>query len=268
MNPWQASNHTEMDKTSSSKTCPNCYRPIPFDATTCLYCGAVQLPGNEQFLNDPDQETVSPKWVYVLVLFYGIDLVVCTVVNFMNYFHGLEWLFFTEGILALLTIVFVIYLWKDIRPLLQWKSFSVPKALVYAVTAVIFALLVNMLVKWLNKSIFNQDIHYFRAFRHLQYPKLSMIFLVAFLPAIFEELAYRGVILHCLFKLSVERQAILIGAFLFAVVHMSFISFFWLLPFAVWLGNIRLKEKTIWYGILIHFCFNLTACLLEFYEVS
>jgi len=95
-----------------------------------------------------------------------------------------------------------------------------------------------------------------------------MIFLVAFLPAIFEELAYRGVILFCLTKITFERQAILIAAFLFAVVHMSFISFFWLLPFAIWLGNIRLREKTIWYGIVIHFCFNLTACLVEFYEVG
>ncbi|HZG23080.1 MAG TPA: CPBP family intramembrane glutamic endopeptidase [Chitinophagaceae bacterium] len=257
-----------MDLLSSSKTCSNCYRPIPFDASTCLYCGAPQLPGQEQHLRHPHEETVSTKWIYVLALFYGIDLIVCTVVNFLNYFRGLEWLFFTEAVLAFLTIIFIIYLWKDIRPLLQWKSFSVPKLLVYTITAVIFALLVNLLIKWLNKSIFNQDIHYFRPFRHLLYPRLSMIFLVAVLPAIFEELAYRGIILFCLTKLTFEKQAILISAFLFAVVHMSFISFFWLLPFAVWLGNIRLKENTIWYGIVIHFFFNLTACLVEFYEVG
>ena len=91
--------------------------------------------------------------------------------------------------------------------------------------------------------------------------------LVAVLPAIFEELAYRGIILQGLFKLAEERQAIFISAFLFAIIHMSFISFFWLLPFAIWLGNVRLKEKTIWYGVLIHFFFNLTACFFEFWQL-
>jgi membrane protease YdiL (CAAX protease family) len=94
-----------------------------------------------------------------------------------------------------------------------------------------------------------------------------MILLVAILPALFEELAYRGIILHNLLKLADEKQAIHISAFLFAIIHMSFISMFWLVPFAIWLGNVRTKEKTLWFSVLIHVCFNLTACLFEFYEL-
>lgn len=247
----------------SSKLCIQCARSIPAATRLCNHCGHLQ-PFGEDVADDIQRN----KWLTILAIFYGIDLIICTIVNFFDYFRGLTWLFITEAVLALLTLIFISILWKDIRSLFQWKSFSFPKALVYATTAVLFAIVVNLMVKWLNKSIFEQDVYYYRSFRHLQYPKLGMITLVAFLPAIFEELAYRGVILHSLFKLADERQAIFISAFLFAVIHMSFISFFWLLPFAIWLGNIRWKEKTIWYGVLIHFCFNTTACVFEFFELD
>jgi len=91
---------------------------------------------------------------------------------------------------------------------------------------------------------------------------------VALQPAIFEELAFRGVMQEGLNKITDSRQAIFISAFLFTLLHMSFISFFWLMPFALWLGYIRMKEKTIWYGMIIHFCFNTTACFLEFFELN
>jgi membrane protease YdiL (CAAX protease family) len=215
-----------------------------------------------------DDDVQRYKWLRILAIFYGIDIVVCTSVNFLDYFRGLDWLFITEAVLGMLTMIFVVLLWKDLKSLFSWKSYTFPKALVYAVTAVLFAMVVNIGIKWVNITIFHQDVHYYRSFRHLPYPRLGMIMLVAILPAIFEELAYRGIILESLFKISEERQAIFISAFLFAIIHMSFISFFWLVPFAIWLGNIRLKEKTIWYGVLIHFCFNITACFFEFYELK
>jgi len=83
------------------------------------------------------------------------------------------------------------------------------------------------------------------------------------MPALFEELGYRGYMLQTLLKVAEPDQAIYISAFLFAIIHMSFISLFWLIPFALFLGFVRIKEGTLWYGILIHFCFNLTACMFE-----
>jgi membrane protease YdiL (CAAX protease family) len=102
----------------------------------------------------------------------------------------------------------------------------------------------------------------------LKYAKLITILVVALQPAIFEELAFRGVLQEGLNKITDKKQAIFISAFLFTILHMSFISFFWLLPFALCLGYVRMKEETIWYGVLIHFCFNTTACFLEFFELN
>lgn len=225
-----------------------------------------KVTGSE--LYDDDDDVQRYKWLRVLAIFYGIDILVCTTINFLDYFRGLGWLFITEAVLAVLTMIFVTLLWKDIKSLFTWKSFTFPKALVYSLAAILFAIVVNIAVKWVNKTIFHQDVYYYRSFRNLPYPKLSMILLIAILPAVFEELGYRGIILQSLFSISEERQAIRMSAFLFAIIHMSFISFFWLLPFAIWLGKVRLKEKTLWYGVLIHFFFNITACFYEFYELK
>ncbi|HTE12397.1 MAG TPA: CPBP family intramembrane glutamic endopeptidase, partial [Chitinophagaceae bacterium] len=119
-----------------------------------------------------------------------------------------------------------------------------------------------------NKTIFDTESYYYSAFSHLRYAKLVTIVTVALQPAIFEELAFRGVMQGGLNKVTDTKQAIFISAFLFTLLHMSFISFFWLMPFALWLGYTRMKEETIWYGVIIHFCFNTTACFLEFFELN
>lgn len=213
-------------------------------------------------------EMTGNWWLGVLLIFYGVDLLVCTVVNFMGYFHGLYWILFTEIFLALFAALFVVVIWRSVKPLFLFSGLKWQKILVYGLAAILFAVFVNMIINWVNRTVFHQDVYYYRSFRHLEYPRLGMVLIVAVIPAIFEEFAYRGVILQCLFKIADDRQAILLGAIMFAIIHMSFISFFWLVPFAIWLGNVRKNEKTIWYGVIIHFCFNITACLFEFYELK
>lgn len=217
---------------------------------------------------DPEVESeqrLQQRWLWMLVIFYGIDLVICMLARFGKLYHTPEGLFITETLLSAVAICFGIINYKQLRPLFRWKGLVISKALVYGIAAIVFAIAVNMTIKWLNKSLFNQDTLYFSSFRHLQYPRLGIIFFVALLPAFFEELAYRGIILEGLFHLSEEKKAIFLSAIFFALIHMNFLSFFWLVPFAIWLGNVRSKEGTIWYSVLIHFCFNTTACIFEFY---
>ena len=187
---------------------------------------------------------------------------------FTRYTRGIIPLLVIDGVLSAFTLVYVILFWADLKKLFAWKSFAVAKILSYASTAVIGASVVNYAVKWLNKTIFDTESYYYSAFSHLKYAKLITILTVALQPAIFEELAFRGVMQEGLNKVTDTRQAIFISAFLFTLLHMSFISFFWLMPFALWLGYIRMKEETIWYGMIVHFCFNTTACFLEFFELN
>ena len=211
---------------------------------------------------DQDLRSMN-KWLVVLSTLYGTDLLVCTIVYRTPQFRSLFWSVSTEIFLGLLAIFFVLLLYRDLRSLFSWKNFSFLKAAVYSGAAVLLAVVVNVVIKWVNYKLFHQDVHFYQSFIYLKYPRLAMILRIVLLPAVFEEIAYRGVILESLLRLADRRRAIMIGAFLFAIIHMSFISFFWLVPFAIWLGNVRSREGTLWYGVLIHFFFNLTACLFE-----
>ena len=89
-----------------------------------------------------------------------------------------------------------------------------------------------------------------------------MVLFVAIMPALFEELGFRGFLLQKLLQVVDKKQAIFISGFLFAIMHTSFISLFWLIPFGLLLAYIRIKENTIWYAYLFTFAStSLFACL-------
>ncbi len=242
--------------------CAHCNQPIEADARFCNHCGVIQA--------EPDIEDAEEKRsrLIILAIFFGVHLTVCLVSNFTTFTRGLIPLLIADGVLSIFTLVYVVLFWKDLKRLFRWPNFSINKVIGYSLTAVIGAIVVNYTVKWLNKTIFDTEFYYYSAFSHLKYAKFITVLAVALQPAIFEELAFRGVMQEGLNKITDARQAIFISAFLFTILHLSFVSFFWLLPFALWLGYIRMKEETIWYGMIIHFCFNTTACFLEFFELN
>ena len=242
--------------------CMHCNQLVAAEARYCNHCGVLQAVPDIEDAVQKQQRLVS------LAIFFGVHLAICLISNFTGYTRGLVPLLIVDGVLSIFTLLYVVLFRGELKKLFRWKSFSVAKIASYAATAVIGAIVVNYAVKWLNKTIFDTESYYYSAFSHLKYAKLVTIVTVALQPAIFEELAFRGVMQEGLNKVTDTKQAIFISAFLFTLLHMSFISFFWLMPFALWLGYTRMKEETIWYGVIIHFCFNTTACFLEFFELN
>ena len=244
---------------AAGRHCIHCHLSIAEEAMFCSHCGLLQDAANaEQRQNR----------LFLLAVFFGIHLTVCLISNFSPAAHSLIPLFMFDGVLSVVTIIYATILRKELLHLFRWAHFSVLKVLIYGSAAIAAAVLVNVSVKWLNRTIFDSESYYYYAFSHLKYAKLVTVLMVGLQPAIFEELAFRGVLQQGLNKVVDTKQAIFISAFLFALLHMSFISFFWLLPFALCLGYIRVKEDTLWYGVIIHFCFNTTACFLEFFELN
>jgi uncharacterized protein len=250
------------DASIEENICTACNTTIADEARYCTHCGALQA------VPDIDGAVQQQQRLISLAIFFGVHLIVCLLSNFTVYTRGLVPLLIIDGVLSAFTLTYVFLFRAELRHLFSWHSFSLAKVLGYAASAIVGAVLVNYTVKWLNKTIFDADSYYYYAFSHLQYSKLITIAIVALQPAIFEELAFRGVMQEGLNRVTDKKQAIFISAFLFTILHMSFISFFWLMPFALWLGYIRMKENTIWYGMIIHFCFNTTACFLEFFELN
>jgi hypothetical protein len=90
--------------------------------------------------------------------------------------------------------------------------------------------------------------------------------LIAVIPAIFEELAFRGIIQTSLETIVSPRDALIIQAAMFSVLHLlpfNFPSHF-LLGLA--LGYARLQSKSLYAGMVIHGSWNSLVLLQEIYS--
>jgi membrane protease YdiL (CAAX protease family) len=83
------------------------------------------------------------------------------------------------------------------------------------------------------------------------------------MPAVFEELAFRGVILTSLTRVMGSTEAGVVSAFMFMVLHLSVPSFPHLLLMGLALAYIRLKSGSVLPGMLLHFTHNLLCVVAE-----
>jgi membrane protease YdiL (CAAX protease family) len=98
---------------------------------------------------------------------------------------------------------------------------------------------------------------------------LVNVFLIALIPAIGEELTFRGVLQPLFIKLSTKKHAsILFVAFVFAFIHFQFLDFLPRFVLGIIYGYIYFYSKNIFTTIILHFSNNLLALLVVFYSIS
>jgi len=91
------------------------------------------------------------------------------------------------------------------------------------------------------------------------------IFMIAVLPALGEELIFRGVIQKILIRWTGSIHAgIIVGGLLFSMMHMQFYGFFprWLL--GIMFGYLLIWSGTMWLPVFAHFVNNAVAVLFSF----
>ena len=243
------------DQLSDKKPCIHCGNAIFLTSRFCNACGGKQTNG--------DDAVIDNKWARIQEagLFYAVIIVLCALANFIAQFQTLGWSLFFAGALAIVSISFFAYHWAGNKRLLAWPEFSFQKLCAYCVIAIVGSVFVQYAVGWLNVTFYSRQQENLTGLKGNFLGEVILVFFVAVTPGIFEELGFRGYLLQNLLKVADAQQALFITSFLFAIIHMSFISLFWLIPFALLLGYVRLKENTLWYGMFMHFFFNFTACM-------
>ena len=236
--------------------CNNCQSEILKSNHYCNNCGQQQ--------NSGEIETVSKGWpnLQEIALFFIIQILLCLTPTIVDT-ESISNTFCLDIIMAIITLIFFGWSWEENKYLLRWPNFSITKLILFIAAAFVASVVVQYLVINLNLIVWHKSSEYYAIFSYHPYGKYLMILSMAIFPALFEELAFRGYLMQKLTTILDGKQAVYISSFLFFIMHFSMVSFFWLLPFAIVLGFIRLKQKTIWYGVFIHFTFNLTACLYE-----
>jgi len=126
------------------------------------------------------------------------------------------------------------------------------------------ALCVHMFATYLNNSLFDRTQQiYYDFYKDSPYPLLLCILSIGVVPAIFEEIAFRGILFSELLFVTNKNAVILITSILFTLLHFSVISIIWLFPFALAMGYLRAKYNTILYGVLAHFTYNTSIVVIE-----
>jgi membrane protease YdiL (CAAX protease family) len=242
------------------QTCNECSSLVQDDQRYCHNCGAY-ISSQAATVNIFNNASLRQ-----IFAFYFIYLFICLLVKHTSWFNNYDNLFWIEIVLAIITLRFVWLNRREMKAIVKFQNFNWYVLLGVIGIAVAASCIVSLSVREVNVTFFNTDVSYFRAYRLYSYPTLIMIYSIALAPAMFEELAFRGVMYnHCASFLD-ERLVVAVTAFLFAIMHLSLLSLVWLIPFGFFIGNLRRRYNTVWYGIIFHFIFNLSACIMDLYR--
>jgi membrane protease YdiL (CAAX protease family) len=86
---------------------------------------------------------------------------------------------------------------------------------------------------------------------------LGLILILAVIPGITEEIAFRGLIQHWLQVAIAPWRAIILSAALFSALHLNIISAPYLFVFGVLLGWVKWKTNSLYPSMFLHFLHNL-----------
>ncbi|MFM7638491.1 MAG: lysostaphin resistance A-like protein [Bacteroidota bacterium] len=91
------------------------------------------------------------------------------------------------------------------------------------------------------------------------------LFILALMPALFEEYVFRGLITTLAAQsFQKRRSAILFQAFVFATIHFSPFEFVGIFAMGLLFGLVYVATGSLWYSTLSHFIFNGSTVLMHF----
>jgi membrane protease YdiL (CAAX protease family) len=239
--------------------CDACNKEVKSYHRYCYNCGEY-LGANGATINLFNNSNLQGAFV-----FFVIYLFVCLLVQFTGWFDNYNKLFWVEVFLALLTLFFTARNFNFIKPLLRFRNFNFIRVMGCISLALISSLIVNVFISRFNFSFFGTDTSYYELYSSYPMPVTLMIYSIAIYPSIIEELAFRGVLFSYLNTILDERLVIIVTGFMFGMMHLSFISLFWLVPFGILTGIMRRRFGTLWYGVIFHFAFNFMAVFYDLY---
>lgn len=165
-----------------------------------------------------------------------------------------------------LFLVFLIFRRKKDNKIISKPKFN--KVAIYVGFAIVTYLLLFPIVTEFNKLLIRFGVipTPFPYKMDLQ-GYLVSIFSLAILPAVFEELLFRGIILKGL-KQAGKTFSIVMSAVMFALFHLSISQTIYPLLMGLLLGGIMYKENNILYTIIVHFVSNFITLTLDFFNIS
>ncbi|MBL9084803.1 MAG: CPBP family intramembrane metalloprotease [Planctomycetales bacterium] len=217
----------------------------------------------EQTIARDQASLKSALWLYFAQLVVCLSLLILGLTND----HDMMPVYFLVGDIAMaaVTMCWVYLRWNEVRPLITARVsplYFVAAPLLALGTFVIASLIVDSFVLVTDMP----EVSYLDDFKREGYGFGWVVLSICVMPAVFEELAFRGVILEALAGFLKRNEAILVSALLFAILHLSVASIPHLCLMGIIFAQLRYLSGSILPGILLHFTHNLLVVLAEHNE--
>ncbi len=172
----------------------------------------------------------------------------------------------TQAIILLVPLAFALYSKKNLKETYKLKGFKIFD-LFGGILMVIGAMLVGILITSITGSIFKTSGQNMTEAMEglLGDTFIETLFVVAVVPAICEELMFRGYLLSAAEKKMNYRKAILFVALVFGIYHMSIVQFFTTAFLGIIMGYVVHKSGSIIPSMIMHFVNNASSCVLMYY---
>jgi membrane protease YdiL (CAAX protease family) len=254
---------------TSPETCAACGTPWRPGARFCPYCGfsagAPPSPRRQETANVPSPERFDLDWRrlrYAGSLF-GLLLLGSFIAGLVTSPGGDPWAqVYLQAADAVVILTFAWRSWGALRKLLSWPTLNARAwleqvavcLLLFAVLGVYFAALDRAGVPLLKMAA---------KFQRWHWPLWSVFALDSLAPAVFEEIAFRGVLQSSVESVLGQRSAWLIQGALFSILHLDPIIFVSHFMMGLAFGFLRLRSKSLYPGMLAHATWNALAIAQE-----
>lgn len=251
-------------------TCARCGTALRAAAHFCARCGARRwtAEGEETPVEVVQKKLVPDRWQELRTVgwLYGLLLLSSLVFGLAQYaessFDPVLWLTFIDGIVIL---AFAARYRAEILALLRPATFdrNAWKCLARATLVQFVALgAVFYLLEWTGIP-FERITHEMQ--RH-DYQLWQLYLLWSLAPAFFEEIAFRGIIYDRLRTVLGDKEAWLVQAALFSVLHLSPVIFLTHFAMGLIFGWLRMRTGSLIPGMILHALWNAAIITLELYQ--
>jgi len=235
--------------------CNNCNSENHQIATYCGTCGSRLIKSNQSNYIQP---------VIKVSVFFFTLLLFIVILHFTEIGNSYTSILISDVTIALIVLVFYFLNFKSLNKCFRIKNFK-PKILISVLLfTVTLSVIVHFIANFLHQNLFDQQSQiYYDIFKDSPAPLLYSVISLSLFPAIFEEIAFRGIMFNEINKIVSLKQTILITSILFTIIHLSLISAIWIFPIGLIFGYLRAKYRTIIYGIIGHFIYNTSILLIQ-----
>jgi membrane protease YdiL (CAAX protease family) len=210
----------------------------------------------------PSRPVASALWLYFILLGTMLPLLAMGLHGHAEQATMLQLLIGVSIVDAFIVAAWCISVRREVAPLLVTLGNPMWYAVAMAIVPVTF-LLATATVAFLVRVAGLEHVMLVEPILRAGYGWTGVILLVCVQPAIFEELAFRGVILGGLRRVLSDNEAVVVSALMFMIIHLSFVSFPHLVLLGLVLGYLRVKSGSLYPCVAVHFLHNLAVSVTE-----